>query len=72
MILSQNINKMKHELQTFGTFGAANPFADLDQFDAIQNPNETPRETEHEELKQRTIEWYLARWENSPDQTYLI
>jgi len=49
-----------------------NPFADLDQFDAIQNPEQTPRETEHEELKQRTIEWYLARWDkftgsNIPD-----
>ena len=51
---------------------SANPFADLDQFDAIQNPEQTPRETEHEELKQRTIEWYLARWDkftgsNIPD-----
>ena len=50
----------------------ANPFADLDQFDAIQNPEQTPREAEHEELKQRTIEWYLARWDkftgsNIPD-----
>jgi len=49
-----------------------NPFADLDQFDAIQNPQETPRETEYEELKQRTVEWYLARWDkftgsNIPD-----
>lgn len=49
-----------------------NPFADLDQFDAIQNSEQTPRETEHEELKQRTIEWYLARWDkftgsNIPD-----
>lgn len=51
---------------------SANPFADLDQFDAIQNPEQTPREAEHEELKQRTIEWYLERWDkftgsNIPD-----
>lgn len=49
-----------------------NPFADLEQFESIQNTQEMPRETEYEELKQRTVEWYLARWDkftgsNIPD-----
>lgn len=39
------------------------PFADLDQFAAIANELEPTKEQEHEELKQKSLEWFLARWD---------
>lgn len=56
-------NKMRiyASAETHAQYGA--PFADLDQFAAIANELEPTKEQEHEELKQRSIEWFLARWD---------
>jgi len=41
--------------------GSSNPFADLPQFEAMTLEYEKVNDTE--QMKQRSIEWFLHRWD---------
>lgn len=51
--------KMKFSEFAFGE----NPFADLDQFEAINFESNNAYDEQTEEIKQRTVKWFLNRWD---------
>lgn len=60
--VSEAVFENNHSADLFKTLGDVNnPFADLAQFDAISLDSEKVSETE--QMKQRSIEWFLHRWD---------